>query len=68
LEQLVANAKAAVDAVDRVGYFDVLKGLGGTARLVVMPHESHGYAARESIMHMLWETGQWLEKWVKQKP
>jgi dipeptidyl aminopeptidase/acylaminoacyl peptidase len=44
-----------------------LKGLGGTSRLVVLPHESHGYAARESIMHMLWETDQWLEKWVKLK-
>lgn len=48
-------------------YFNALKGLGGTSRLVVLPHESHGYAARESIMHMLWETDQWLEKWVKQK-
>ncbi len=49
-------------------YFNAIKGLGGTARLVVLPHESHGYAARESVMHMLWETDQWLGKWVKQKP
>ncbi len=49
-------------------YFNAIKGLGGTARLVVLPHESHGYAARESVMHMLWETDQWLSKWVKQKP
>ena len=48
-------------------YFNALKGLGGTARLVVLPHESHGYTARESIMHMLWETDQWLEQWVKLK-
>lgn len=48
-------------------YFNALKGLGGTSRLVILPHESHGYAARESIMHMLWETDQWLEKWVKKK-
>jgi len=48
-------------------YFNALKGLGGTARLVILPHESHGYTARESIMHMLWETDQWLEKYVKHK-
>lgn len=48
-------------------YFNALKGLGGTARLVVLPHESHGYAARESIMHMLWETDQWLETYVNHK-
>ncbi len=49
-------------------YFNALKGLGGTARLVVLPHESHGYSARESIMHMLWETDEWLNQWVKNKP
>jgi dipeptidyl aminopeptidase/acylaminoacyl peptidase len=48
-------------------YFNAIKGLGGTARLVVLPHESHGYAARESILHTLWETDNWLEKWVKNK-
>jgi dipeptidyl aminopeptidase/acylaminoacyl peptidase len=48
-------------------YFNALKGLGGTARLVMLPHESHGYAARESVMHMLWETDQWLEQYVKNK-
>jgi dipeptidyl aminopeptidase/acylaminoacyl peptidase len=46
-------------------YFNALKGLGGTARLVILPGESHGYAARENILHMLWETDRWLEKWVK---
>lgn len=48
-------------------YFNALKGLGATARLVFLPKESHGYAARESILHVLWEQDQWLEKWVKNK-
>ena len=48
-------------------YFNALKGLGATVRLVMFPKESHGYAARESIMHMLWEQDQWLEKYVKNK-
>jgi dipeptidyl aminopeptidase/acylaminoacyl peptidase len=46
-------------------YFNALKGLGATVRLIMLPKESHGYAARESIMHMLWEQDQWLEKYVK---
>ena len=48
-------------------YFNALKGLGATTRLVVLPKESHGYSARESILHMLWEQDQWLEKYVKNK-
>jgi dipeptidyl aminopeptidase/acylaminoacyl peptidase len=45
--------------------FAALKGFGRTARLVLLPHESHGYRARESVLHVLWETDQWLEKYVK---
>ncbi len=48
-------------------YFNALKGLGATTRLVLLPQESHGYAARENILHMLWEQDQWLEKYVKNK-
>lgn len=48
-------------------YFNALKGLGATARLVLLPKESHGYSARESILHMLWEQDQWLEKYVKNR-
>jgi dipeptidyl aminopeptidase/acylaminoacyl peptidase len=45
--------------------FAALQGLGGTARLVMLPHEGHGYRARESVMHMLWETLEWLDTYVK---
>ncbi len=47
--------------------FGAIKGLGGVARLVLLPHESHGYAARENILHMMWEQDQWLEKYVKNR-
>lgn len=46
--------------------FAAVKGLGGNARLVMLPNESHGYRARESILHMLAETNAWLELHVKQ--
>jgi len=45
--------------------FAAMKGLGGNARLVMLPHEQHGYRARESLMHLLWEQHQWLDKYVK---
>ena len=48
-------------------YFAALKGLGAPARLVILPLESHGYAAKESILHTLWEQDQWLEKYVKNR-
>ncbi len=48
-------------------YFNALKGLGATTRLVILPKESHGYRAKESILHLLWEQDQWLEKYVKNK-
>ncbi|MFK7920543.1 MAG: prolyl oligopeptidase family serine peptidase [Bacteroidia bacterium] len=48
-------------------YFNALKGMGATARLVILPKESHGYAAKESILHLLWEQDQWLEKYVKNR-
>lgn len=46
-------------------FYNALKGLGATARLVMLPHESHGYRARESILHLLWETQEWLKRYVK---
>ncbi|MDR2949179.1 MAG: prolyl oligopeptidase family serine peptidase [Prevotella sp.] len=48
-------------------YFNALKGFGAPARLVILPKESHGYAAKESVFHLLWEQDQWLEKYVKNK-
>ena len=46
-------------------YFQALKGLGAPARMVILPKEQHGYAAKENIFHLLWEQDQFLEKWLK---
>ena len=48
--------------------FQAVKGNGGNARLVLLPHESHGYEARESVEHVLWETLHWFDKYVKRAP
>ena len=45
--------------------YNAIKGHGGTVRYVVLPYESHGYTAKENILHLLWEQIQWLERWVK---
>lgn len=48
-------------------YFQAIKGLGGTARMVILPKESHGYVAKENILHLLWEQEQFLDKYLKGK-
>lgn len=47
--------------------YHALKGHGATARLVFLPHESHGYRARESVLHVLAEMFEWFDKYVKNK-
>lgn len=45
--------------------FAAIQGNGGTARLVMLPLESHGYSAKESIEHTLFEMVNWFDKYVK---
>lgn len=47
--------------------YSALKGNGAVARLVLLPYESHGYVAKESLLHQAWETWRWLEKYVKNR-
>ncbi|HTW05391.1 MAG TPA: prolyl oligopeptidase family serine peptidase, partial [Streptosporangiaceae bacterium] len=44
--------------------YQAIQGNGGTARLVLLPHESHGYLARESVLHVLAEQFDWLRRWA----
>jgi dipeptidyl aminopeptidase/acylaminoacyl peptidase len=45
--------------------FLAIKGHGGNARLCILPHESHGYRARETVLHCLAEMCEWLDVHVK---
>ena len=45
--------------------YQAVRGTGGTVRLVLLPHEAHGYAARESIEHVVYEQIAWFDKYVK---
>ena len=46
-------------------FFEAVRGSGGTARLLLLPFEDHGYRARESVEHVLWEQLRWFDKYVK---
>lgn len=48
--------------------YAAIKGHGGTVRLVMFPHEFHGFRSRESIMHVFWEQDRWIEEYVKNRP
>ncbi|NCT83258.1 MAG: S9 family peptidase [Comamonadaceae bacterium] len=43
-------------------FYQALAGTGGNVRYVVLPHESHGYSARESVGHTLWEMSTWMKR------
>ncbi len=46
-------------------FFEGVRGSGGTARLVLLPFEDHGYRARESVEHVLWEQLRWFDTYLK---
>jgi len=45
--------------------FAAIKGNGGNVRYVQLPLESHGYGAKESTRHVIWEMVNWLDTHVK---
>ncbi|WP_101686136.1 S9 family peptidase [Chromobacterium sphagni] len=48
--------------------YEAIRGNGGTARLVMLPHEPHWYAARESNEQLVYEMLNWFDKYVKNAP
>ena len=62
-----ADNNSGTYPMQSIRYFNALKGLGAEVRLVLLPKESHGYRAKENILHLLWEQDQWLGKYVKKK-
>jgi len=47
-------------------FYEAVRGSGGTARLVLLPFEDHGYRAKESIEHVLWEQLRWFDTYLKE--
>ena len=48
--------------------YQALQGNGATVRLVLLPHEAHGYTGRESVGHVLAEMIDWMNRYVKNAP
>ncbi|MEL6492882.1 MAG: alpha/beta fold hydrolase, partial [Cyanobacteria bacterium J06621_3] len=46
-------------------FFEAVRGSGGTTRLVLLPFEDHGYRAKESIEHVIWEQLRWFDTYLK---
>ncbi|HEV2856455.1 MAG TPA: prolyl oligopeptidase family serine peptidase [Thermoanaerobaculia bacterium] len=63
-----ADSNSGTDPIQSERFFNALKGNGAQARLVMLPFESHGYRARESVLHVLWESYEWLDRYVKNRP
>ncbi len=63
-----ADNNAGTHPMQSERLYHAVRGLGGTVRLVFLPHESHGYQARESVLHAVWEMLQWFDRHVKGAP
>lgn len=64
----IADNNSGTFPIQSERFFAALKGHGARARLVMLPNESHGYRARESVLHMLWEESEWLDTHVRDAP
>jgi dipeptidyl aminopeptidase/acylaminoacyl peptidase len=60
-----ADSNSGTFPVQTERFYQAIRGLGGTVRYVVLPYEDHGYRGRESVLHRLWESQRWLDKYVK---
>ena len=47
--------------------YQAIQGSGGQVRLVLLPHESHGYRAEQSVLHVQAETIRWLDRHLQPK-
>jgi dipeptidyl aminopeptidase/acylaminoacyl peptidase len=63
-----ADNNAGTFPIQSERMYQAIRGNGGTVRLVMLPHESHGYIARESVEHTLYEMIAWFDRYVKGDP
>jgi dipeptidyl aminopeptidase/acylaminoacyl peptidase len=61
----MADDNAGTYPIQSERLFAAMQGLGGRVRYVQLPAEAHGYRARESALHVLWEQVRWLDLHVK---
>jgi dipeptidyl aminopeptidase/acylaminoacyl peptidase len=62
------DANPGTESIQSPRLFQAVRGTGGVARLVMLPHEPHWYTARESNEHLVAEMLAWFDKYVKNAP
>ena len=62
------DANPGTTPLQAVKLYEAIRGNGGTARLVMLPHEPHWYAAMESQEQLVAEMVRWFDKYVKNAP
>jgi dipeptidyl aminopeptidase/acylaminoacyl peptidase len=59
------DANPGTTPIQSVKLFEAIRGNGGTARLVMLPHEPHWYSAMESQEQQIYEMLRWFDRYVK---
>jgi len=62
------DANPGTTPLQAVKLYEAIRGNGGTARLVMLPHEPHWYSAMESNEQLAYEELRWFDKYVKNAP
>jgi dipeptidyl aminopeptidase/acylaminoacyl peptidase len=62
------DANPGTTTLQSVKLYEAIRGNGGTARLVILPHEPHLYSAMESNEQLVYEMIRWFDKYVKNAP
>jgi dipeptidyl aminopeptidase/acylaminoacyl peptidase len=62
------DANPGTTPIQSIKLYEAIRGNGGTARLVLLPHEPHWYSAMESNEQMVYEMLRWFDKYVKDAP
>jgi dipeptidyl aminopeptidase/acylaminoacyl peptidase len=62
------DANPGTITLQSVMLYEAIRGNGGTARLVLLPHEPHLYTALESNEQEVYEMLRWFDKYVKNAP
>jgi dipeptidyl aminopeptidase/acylaminoacyl peptidase len=59
------DANPGTTPLQSVKLYEAIRGNGGTARLVMLPHEPHWYSAMESQEQQIYEMVRWFDLYVK---
>ncbi|HEX4826276.1 MAG TPA: prolyl oligopeptidase family serine peptidase [Candidatus Polarisedimenticolaceae bacterium] len=62
------DANPGTTPLQAVTLYEAIRGNGGTARLVMLPHEPHWYSSMESNEQLAYEELNWFDTYVKNAP